>query len=157
MQTINSYDFKGKKALIRVDFNVPLNENFVITDDTRIRAALPTIKKVIEAGGSPIIMSHFGRPKDGPNDKYSMRHLVGHLSDLLGVKVKLAPDCIGEEVKAMAAALKPGEVMLLENLRFHKGEEKGDEEFAKQLADNGDCWINDAFGTAHTVHMHQPL
>ncbi|HPF52085.1 MAG TPA: phosphoglycerate kinase [Draconibacterium sp.] len=152
MQTINSYDFKGKKALIRVDFNVPLNENFVITDDTRIRAALPTIKKVMEAGGSPIIMSHFGRPKNGPEDKFSMRHLVGHLSELLGVEVKLAPDCIGEEVKAIAAALKPGEVLLLENLRFHKGEEKGDEEFAKQLADNGDCWINDAFGTAHRAH-----
>jgi len=152
MQTINSYDFKGKKALIRVDFNVPLNENFVITDDTRIRAALPTIKKVMEAGGSPIIMSHFGRPKNGPEDKFSMRHLVDHLSELLGVEVKLAPDCIGEEVKAIAAALKPGEVLLLENLRFHKGEEKGDEEFAKQLADNGDCWINDAFGTAHRAH-----
>ena len=152
MQTINSYDFKGKKALIRVDFNVPLNENFVITDDTRIRAALPTIKKVMEAGGSPIIMSHFGRPKNGPEDKFSMRHLVGHLSELLGVEVKLAPDCIGEEVKAIAAALKPGEVLLLENLRFHKGEEKGDVEFAKQLAENGDCWVNDAFGTAHRAH-----
>ncbi len=152
MQTISSYDFNGKKALIRVDFNVPLNENFVITDDTRIRAALPTIQKIMEGGGSPIIMSHFGRPKDGPNDKYSMRHLVGHLSDLLGVEVKLAPDCIGDEVKAMAKALKPGEAMLLENLRFHKGEEKGDEEFAKQLAENGDCWVNDAFGTAHRAH-----
>jgi len=152
MQTIDSYDFKGKKALIRVDFNVPLNENFVITDDTRIKAALPTIKKVMAEGGSPVIMSHFGRPKNGPEDKYSMRHLVGHLSDLLGVEVKLAPDCIGEEVKAIAAALKPGEALLLENLRFHKGEEKGDEEFAKQLADNGDCWINDAFGTAHRAH-----
>jgi phosphoglycerate kinase len=152
MQTINSYDFKGKKALIRVDFNVPLNENFEITDDTRIRAALPTIQKVMAAGGSPIIMSHFGRPKDGPNDKYSMRHLVGHLSHLLGMEVKLAPDCVGEEVKAMAKALKPGEPMLLENLRFHKGEEKGDVEFSRQLAENGDCWINDAFGTAHRAH-----
>lgn len=152
MQTIDSYDFKGKKALIRVDFNVPLNENFVITDDTRIQAALPTIKKVMAEGGSPVIMSHFGRPKNGPEDKFSMRHLVGHLSDLLGVDVKLAPDCIGEEVKAMAAALKPGEALLLENLRFHKGEEKGDVEFAKQLAENGDCWVNDAFGTAHRAH-----
>jgi len=152
MQTISSYDFKGKKALIRVDFNVPLNENFEITDDTRMRAALPTIEKIIAGGGSPIIMSHFGRPKAGPEDKYSMRHLVAHLSDLLGVEVKLAPDCIGEETKAMAAALKPGEVLMLENLRFHKGEEKGDEEFAKQLADNGDCWVNDAFGTAHRAH-----
>jgi phosphoglycerate kinase len=152
MQTIDTYDFKGKKALIRVDFNVPLDENFVITDDTRIRAALKTINKVIEGGGSPIIMSHFGRPKAGPEDKYSMKHLVGHLSDLLGREVKLAPDCVGEEVKAMAQALKPGEVLLLENLRFHKGEEKGDEAFAAQLAANGDCWINDAFGTAHRAH-----
>ena len=152
MQTIHSYDFTGKKALIRVDFNVPLNENFDVTDDTRIRAAIPTIKKVIEGGGSPIIMSHFGRPKDGPNDKYSMRHLVAPFSKLLGVEVKLAPDCIGEEVKSIAKALKPGEVLLLENLRFHKGEEKGDVEFARQLSENGDCWINDAFGTAHRAH-----
>jgi len=152
MQTIDTYDFTGKKALIRVDFNVPLDENFVITDDTRIRAALQTINKVIEGGGSPIIMSHFGRPKAGPEAKYSMKHLVGHVSDLLGREVKLAPDCIGEEVKAMALALKPGEVLLLENLRFHKEEEKGDETFAGQLAQNGDCWINDAFGTAHRAH-----
>lgn len=152
MQTIHSYDFKGKKALIRVDFNVPLNENFEVTDDTRIRAAIPTIRKVMEAGGSPVIMSHFGRPKDGPSDKYSMRHLVAPFSKLLGAEVKLAPDCVGEEVKAIAAALKPGEVLLLENLRFHKGEEKGDVEFARQLAENGDCWINDAFGTAHRAH-----
>ena len=152
MQTIETYDFTGKKALIRVDFNVPLNEEFVITDDTRIRAAIPTIKKVIEKGGSPIIMSHFGRPKSGPEDKFSMRHLVDHFSKLLGSPVKLAPDCIGEEVKAMASALKPGEVLLLENLRFHKEEEKGDETFAGQLAENGDCWINDAFGTAHRAH-----
>lgn len=152
MQTIETYDFAGKKALIRVDFNVPLDENFVITDDTRIRAAIPTIKKVIEKGGSPIIMSHFGRPKDGPNPKYSMCHLVGHFSKLLGQEVILAPDCIGAEVQAMAKALKPGEVMLLENLRFHKEEEKGDEGFAKELSANGDCWINDAFGTAHRAH-----
>ncbi len=152
MQTIHNYNFSGKKALIRVDFNVPLNENFEITDDTRMQAALPTIKKVLEAGGSPIIMSHFGRPKNGPEDKFSMRHLVGHLSKLLGVEVKLAPDCVGEEVQKIAAALKPGEVLMLENLRFHDGETKGDEEFAKQLAENGDCWINDAFGTAHRAH-----
>ncbi len=152
MQTIDNYNFSGKKALIRVDFNVPLNENFEIADDTRIRAALPTIKKVMEAGGSPVIMSHFGRPKSGPEDKFSMRHLVAHLSNLLGVDVKLAPDCVGEEVKIMTADLKPGEVLMLENLRFHAGETKGDEEFAKQLAENGDCWINDAFGTAHRAH-----
>lgn len=152
MQTIETYNFAGKKALIRVDFNVPLDENFVITDDTRIRAAIPTIKKVIEKGGNPIIMSHFGRPKDGPNPKYSMKHLVGHLSELLGQDVILAPDCVGAEVQAMIKALKPGQAMLLENLRFHKEEEKGDEGFAKELADNGDCWINDAFGTAHRAH-----
>jgi phosphoglycerate kinase len=152
MQTINNYDFKGKKALIRVDFNVPLNENFEITDDTRIRAALPTINKVIEKGGSPIIMSHLGRPKDGPTDKYSLRHLVPHLASLLGVTVKFATDCIGEETKKIASELKPGEVLLLENLRFYKEEEKGDEGFAGKLAENGDCWINDAFGTAHRAH-----
>ena len=152
MQTIHNYNFSGKKALIRVDFNVPLSENFEITDDTRMQAALPTIKKVIEEGGSPVIMSHFGRPKSGPEDKFSMRHLVGHLSKLLGVEVKLAPDCVGEEVQKIAAALKPGEVLMLENLRFHDGETKGDETFAKQLAENGDCWINDAFGTAHRAH-----
>ncbi len=152
MKTIPTYNFTGKKALIRVDFNVPLNENFEVTDDTRIRAAIPTIKKVIEGGGSPIIMSHFGRPKEGPNDKYSMRHLVAPFSKLLGTAVKLAPDCVGPEVQAMVQALKPGEVLLLENLRFHKGEEKGDVEFARQLAANGDCWINDAFGTAHRAH-----
>lgn len=138
--------------MIRVDFNVPLDEHFVIADDTRIRAALPTIRKVMEAGGSPVIMSHFGRPKAGPEDKFSMRHLVGHLSHLLGTEVKLAPDCIGEEVRNLCKALKPGEALLLENLRFHKGEEKGDVEFARQLAENGDCWINDAFGTAHRAH-----
>ncbi|MFV0593597.1 MAG: phosphoglycerate kinase [Draconibacterium sp.] len=153
MQTISSYDFKGKKALIRVDFNVPLNENFEITDDTRMRAALPTIKKIIEGGGSPIIMSHLGRPKNGPEDKFSLKPLVKHLSELLGgATVKIAPDCIGEEVKKMADELQPGEVLILENLRFYKEETAGDEEFAKKLAENGDCWVNDAFGTAHRAH-----
>lgn len=152
MQTIENYDFKGKKALIRVDFNVPLNEQFEITDDTRMTAALPTIKKVISTGGAAIIMSHLGRPKKGPEDKFSMRHLVPHLSDLLGTKVKMAPDCIGEETKKMARELKAGEVLVLENLRFHKEEEAGDVNFAKQLAELGDCWINDAFGTAHRAH-----
>ncbi len=153
MQTIHNYDFSGKKALIRVDFNVPLNEQFEITDDNRMRAALPTIQKVLDGGGSPIIMSHLGRPKGGPEDKYSMRPLVEHLSNLLGgVTVRMASDCIGEKVKNVVTDLKPGEVLLLENLRFHKGEEKGDEEFARQLAENGDCWINDAFGTAHRAH-----
>jgi len=153
MQTISSYDFKGKKALIRVDFNVPLNENFEITDDTRMRAALPTIKKIIEGGGSPIIMSHLGRPKNGPEEKFSLKPLVKHLSELLdGATVKIAPDCIGDEVKAMANDIKPGEVLILENLRFYKEETAGDEEFAKKLAENGDCWVNDAFGTAHRAH-----
>jgi len=153
MQTIETYDFAGKKALIRVDFNVPLNEKFEITDDTRMRAALPTIKKVIEKGGSPIIMSHLGRPKSGPEDKFSLKPLVAHLSELLdGATVKIAPDCIGDEVKKMANEIKPGEVLILENLRFYKEETAGDEEFAKKLAENGDCWVNDAFGTAHRAH-----
>jgi len=153
MQTISSYDFKGKRALIRVDFNVPLNEKFEITDDTRMRAALPTIKKIIEDGGSPVIMSHLGRPKNGPEEKFSLKPLVNHLSELLGgVTVKIAPDCIGDEVKAMANNIKPGEVLILENLRFYKEETAGDEEFAKKLAENGDCWVNDAFGTAHRAH-----
>jgi phosphoglycerate kinase len=153
MQTIHNYDFSGKKALIRVDFNVPLNDKFEITDDTRMQKALPTIRKVIEGGGSPLIMSHLGRPKGGPEDKFSLRHLVDHLSKLLdGATVKMAPDCIGDEVKKMANELKPGEVLLLENLRFHDGEKNGDEEFAKKLAELGDCWVNDAFGTAHRAH-----
>lgn len=153
MQTISSYDFKGKRALIRVDFNVPLNENFEITDDTRMRAALPTIKKIIEGGGSPIIMSHLGRPKNGPEEKFSLKPLVKHLSELLGgATVNIAPDCIGDEVKTMAANVKPGEVLILENLRFYKEETAGDEAFAGKLAENGDCWVNDAFGTAHRAH-----
>lgn len=152
MQTIDTYDFSGKKALIRVDFNVPLNEQLQITDDTRMRAALPTIEKVIEKGGSPIIMSHLGRPK-GPEDKFSLKHIVAHLSELLGGReVKFATDCIGEEAEKMAAALKPGEVLVIENLRFHGEEKKGDEAFAKQLSVLGDCWVNDAFGTAHRAH-----
>ena len=153
MQTINSYNFKGKKALIRVDFNVPLNEKFEITDDTRMRAALPTIKKVLADGGTPVIMSHLGRPKSGPEDKFSLKPLVAHLSELLdGATVKIAPDCIGNEVKEMANNVLPGEVLILENLRFYKEETKGDEDFATKLAENGDCWVNDAFGTAHRAH-----
>ena len=153
MQTIETYDFSGKKALIRVDFNVPLNEQFEITDDTRMTAALPTINTILEKGGAVIIMSHLGRPKKGPEDKFSMRHLVPHLSKLLGgMAVKMAPDCIGEATKAMASALKAGEVLVLENLRFHPEEEAGDEAFAGQIAELGDCWVNDAFGTAHRAH-----
>lgn len=152
MQTIDDYNFKGKKALIRVDFNVPLNDKFEITDDTRMRAAVPTIKKVLAGGGSVILMSHLGRPKNGPEDKFSLRHIQKHLEELLGVPVQFADDCIGESAKTMAAALKPGEVLLLENLRFYKEEEKGDEAFAGKLASLGDVWINDAFGTAHRAH-----
>ncbi len=153
MQTIETYDFSGKKALIRVDFNVPLNEQFEITDDTRMTAALPTINTILGKGGAVIIMSHLGRPKKGPEDKFSMRHLVPHLSKLLGgMTVKMAPDCIGEATKAMAASLKAGEVLVLENLRFHPEEEAGDVEFARQLSELGDCWVNDAFGTAHRAH-----
>ena len=152
MQTIDSYNFENKKALIRVDFNVPLNDKFEITDDTRMRAALPTIRKVLAGGGAVILMSHLGRPKNGPEDKFSLRHIRQHLSDLLGVPVKFAEDCVGEAAEAAAAALRPGEVLLLENLRFHKEEEKGDEAFAGRLAKLGDVWINDAFGTAHRAH-----
>lgn len=149
---MNSFNFAGKKAIIRVDFNVPLNSSFEITDDTRIRAAIPTIKKVLGDGGSVILMSHLGRPKEGPTDKYSLRHLIPDLNAKLGVTVKFAPDCIGEEAKILAAALKPGEVLLLENLRFYKNEEKGDPEFAQKLAALADIYVNDAFGTAHRAH-----
>lgn len=152
MNTIGNYNFKGKKVLIRVDFNVPLNENFKITDDTRMRKAVPTIKQVIDNGGSAILMSHLGRPKGEVQDKFSLKHLVKHLSDLLGTDVKIAPDCIGDEVKSMASALSEGEVLLLENLRFHKEETKGDEDFSKKLSELADVYINDAFGTAHRAH-----
>ncbi len=151
MQTIDSYNFSDKKAIIRVDFNVPLNEQFEITDDTRIRAALPTIKKVLDGNGSAILMSHLGRPK-GKDEKFSLKHIVAHLSKSIGVEVKFADDCIGESARTMAAELKPGEVLLLENLRYYDEEKKGDEAFAKKLADLADLWINDAFGTAHRAH-----
>ena len=152
MSKFADHNFSGQKALVRVDFNVPLDEKFTITDDTRIRAAIPTIKKIIGDGGMAILMSHFGRPKSGPEDKYSLKHLVPHLSDLLGSKVSFADDCIGETAFAMAASMKPGEVLLLENLRFYKEEEKGDEKFAEKLSKLGDVWVNDAFGTAHRAH-----
>ncbi len=152
MLTMNSFDFAGKKAIIRVDFNVPLNSSFEITDDSRIRAAIPTIKKILKDGGSVILMSHLGRPKEGPTDKYSLRHLLPDLKEKLGINIEFAPDCIGEEAQAKAKALKPGEVLLLENLRFYKNEEKGDPEFAKKLADLADIYVNDAFGTAHRAH-----
>jgi phosphoglycerate kinase len=152
METMNTYNFAGKRAIIRVDFNVPLNSNFEITDDTRIRAAIPTIKKILAGGGSVILMSHLGRPKEGPTEKYSLKHLIADLTTKLGVPVKFAPDCIGEEAKTMASALKPGEVLLLENLRFYKEEEKGDPDFAAKLASLADMYVNDAFGTAHRAH-----
>jgi phosphoglycerate kinase len=153
MSKFSSYNFAGQKALIRVDFNVPLDEKMKITDDTRIKGAIPTIKKILKDGGSVILMSHLGRPKDGPSDKFSLRHLVGPLSDLLGgTKVLFADDCIGEKASSMAASIKPGEVLLLENLRFYKEEEKGDRGFAEKLSKLGDVWVNDAFGTAHRAH-----
>lgn len=153
MSQFSSYNFSGKKALIRVDFNVPLNDQFQITDDTRMRATIPTIQKILSDGGSVILMSHLGRPKDGPTDKYSLKHLVRHLSELLGGKTVLfANDCIGQEAIDKAAALKQGEVLLLENLRFYKQEEKGDEAFAEKLSKLGDIYVNDAFGTAHRAH-----
>ncbi|HEU4470356.1 MAG TPA: phosphoglycerate kinase [Flavisolibacter sp.] len=152
MSQFKDYNFSGKKALIRVDFNVPLDASFQITDDTRIRAAIPTIKKILGDGGSVILMSHLGRPKEGPVEKYSLKHLVAHLGSLLGLPVQFANDCIGDEAVAKAAALKPGEVLLLENLRFYKEEEKGNEGFAQKLSRLGDVYVNDAFGTAHRAH-----
>ena len=179
MQKIDSYDFSGKRAIVRVDFNVPLNEEFQITDDTRIRAAIPTLKKVLEKGGSLIIMSHLGRPK-GPTNKYSLKHIIGAIEERLGIKVKFAPDCMGKEAEEMSASLKPGEVLLLENLRFYEEEEgkprglaedasdevkkaakaqtkEKQKEFTKKLASYADCYINDAFGTAHRAHASTAL
>ncbi len=152
MKTVDSFNFNGKKALIRVDFNVPLNANFEITDDTRIKATIPTISKILSDGGACILMSHLGRPKDGPTEKYSLKHLVTPLSLILGVTVKFAEDCIGSDAEQLASSLNPGEVLLLENLRFYKEEEKGDLDFAQKLAKLGDVWVNDAFGTAHRAH-----
>ncbi len=177
MQNISNYDFAGKKAIVRVDFNVPLNENFEITDDTRIRAALPTLKKVLEKGGSLIIMSHLGRPK-GVQEKYSLKHIIAHVEEKLGAKIQFADDCM--KAKAQADALKPGEVLLLENLRFYAEEEgkprglaedatdeekkaakkavkESQKEFVKTLASYADCYINDAFGTAHRAHASTAL
>jgi phosphoglycerate kinase len=152
MNTIETYDFKGKRALIRVDFNVPLNDEFTITDTTRIDAALPTIRKVLAGGGSAIVMSHLGRPKGGPENKFSLSHLLPYLNEKLGLTVKFADDCIGQSAIDLSASLKPGDVLLLENLRFYKEEEKGDVEFSKKIAALGDCYVNDAFGTAHRAH-----
>ena len=179
MQTIDKYNFAGKKAFVRVDFNVPLDENFNITDDTRMRAALPTLKKILNDGGSIIIGSHLGRPK-GPTDKFSLKHILPHLSDLLGVDAQFANDCMSEEAAMKAAALQPGEVLLLENLRFYAEEEgkprgladdasdeekaaakkavkESQKEFTKRLASYADCYVNDAFGTAHRAHASTAL
>jgi phosphoglycerate kinase len=152
MNTIDLINFSGKKALIRVDFNVPLDEQFNITDDNRMVGAVPTIEKILKDGGSVILMSHLGRPKDGPDDKYSLRHIVKHLAVLLKTDIQFSSDCIGQDAILKAKALKSGEVLLLENLRFYKEEEKGDEAFAKKLAQLGDVYVNDAFGTAHRAH-----
>ena len=160
MTKFNNYNFKGQKALIRVDFNVPLDENFNITDDTRMTATIPTIKKVLADGGSVILMSHLGRPKGGPEDKFSLQHLVKHLYQLLNapqptppaVHVFFANNCIGEQAHMTASMLRAGEVLLLENLRFYKEEEAGDEAFAEKLSKLGDVYVNDAFGTAHRAH-----
>jgi phosphoglycerate kinase len=152
MKTLNDINFKGKRALIRVDFNVPLDKSFNVTDDNRIRATVPTIKKILNDGGSCVLMSHLGRPKDGPEEKYSLKHTIKTTEQLLGVKVKFAKDCIGDEAAELAISLKPGEVLLLENLRFYKQEEKGDVGFAEKLSKLGDIYVNDAFGTAHRAH-----
>jgi len=153
MLHIDSYNFAGKKAIIRVDFNVPLDKKTLqITDDTRIRGALPTIKKILAGGGSVVLMSHLGRPENGPEDKFSLKHLLTKLNEVLGVTVKFASDCISAEAIEMKKALKAGEVLLLENLRFYKEEEKGNEDFAKKLAEGVDVYVNDAFGTAHRAH-----
>ncbi|TCN61236.1 phosphoglycerate kinase [Flavobacterium circumlabens] len=151
MKTLNDFDFKNKKAIIRVDFNVPLDENFKVTDATRIEAAKPTIDAILAQGGSVILMSHLGRPK-GVEEKYSLKHILKTASEILGVEVKFATDSVGEPAQTAAKDLKPGEVLLLENLRFHAEEEAGDVAFAKELASLGDIYVNDAFGTAHRAH-----
>ncbi len=151
MKTLNDFNFNNKKALIRVDFNVPLDENFKVTDATRIEAAKPTIDKILADGGSVILMSHLGRPK-GKEEKYSLKHILDKTSEVLGQEVKFAEDCVGEVAEKAAKNLKPGEILLLENLRFYSEEEAGDVDFAKKLASLGDIYVNDAFGTAHRAH-----
>lgn len=152
MKTVDSINFAGKRALIRVDFNVPLNDAFEVTDETRIKAAIPTLKKILKDGGSIVLMSHLGRPKEGSTNKYSLKHIVKNVSKLLGADVQFTGDCIGADAFSRSAALKPGQVLLLENLRFYKEEEKGNEEFAQKLSKHGDVYVNDAFGTAHRAH-----
>lgn len=151
MKTINDFDFNNKRALIRVDFNVPLNDNFEVTDATRINSAKPTIIKILEDGGSCVLMSHLGRPK-GVQEEFSLKHIISKIEDVLGVEVKFASDCVGSEAAEKAGALQPGEILLLENLRFHDEEKQGDIQFAEQLSKLGDIYVNDAFGTAHRAH-----
>lgn len=152
MKTLDQYSFSGKKALVRVDFNVPLNEKYEITDLTRMKASVRTIEKILNDGGSVILLSHLGRPKDGSSDKYSLKHVLPFLQKTFKNTVYFVNDCIGQEVQTKASQLKKGEILLLENLRFYKEEEKGDVEFAKKLASLGDVYVNDAFGTAHRAH-----
>lgn len=152
MKTIDDFNFKDKKALIRVDFNVPQDDDLKVTDDTRIAAAKPTIDKILKDGGSAILMTHLGRPKSGPEDQFSLKHIAPKVSEILGIEVIVAEDVVGNDAKDKAKNLKPGEVLLLENVRFHTEEEKGDKDFAKKLADLGDIYVNDAFGTAHRAH-----
>ena len=151
MKTLKDFNFQDKRALIRVDFNVPLNENFEVTDATRIVSAKPTIIKILEDGGSCVLMSHLGRPK-GVQAEFSLKHIITKIEDVLGVEVKFAENCVGEEAEAMANTLQPGEILLLENLRFHEEEKKGNLEFAEKLSKLGDIYVNDAFGTAHRAH-----
>ena len=152
MNTIDNFNFSGKKVLIRVDFNVPLNDKFEVTDDTRISASIPSIKKILNDGGAVILMSHLGRPKDGPEEKFSLKHTISTLEKLIGTTILFANDCIGNEATEKAAQLKSGDVLLLENLRFYTEETKGDIAFAEKLAKLGDVYVNDAFGTAHRAH-----
>ncbi|WP_452598702.1 phosphoglycerate kinase [Pontimicrobium sp. MEBiC01747] len=151
MKTLNDFNFKNKKALIRVDFNVPLNDDFLVTDATRITSAKPTIIKILEDGGSCVLMSHLGRPK-GVEAKFSLKHIVGKVEDVIGVEAKFVSNCVGEEAEKAVANLKPGELLILENLRFHEEEKQGDKAFAEQLSKLGDIYVNDAFGTAHRAH-----
>jgi phosphoglycerate kinase len=153
MNSIDTYNFQGKRAIVRVDFNVPLDkETMEVTDDKRIRAALPTIQHILKAGGSVILLSHFGRPKDGPEEKFSLKHLIKTIEKNIGKPVKFAADCIGKDAIDLSSKLQPGEVLLLENVRFYSEETKGDVAFAEKLASLGDCYVNDAFGAAHRAH-----
>ena len=152
MKNIDDFNFRNRKALLRVDFNVPLNNELIVTDETRIIATIPTIKKIINEGGSVILMSHLGRPRKGPEDQYSLKHIIPNLQEKLGTEVKFASDCIGLSALELSQTLGTGEVMLLENVRFYPEEAKGDENFASKLAKLGDIYVNDAFGTAHRAH-----